>query len=304
VPSHPTAVLAVIVTVPTLIPVTIPVAASIAAIVGSELVQVTVDEDVRVTFAPTQTEVGPVIVGREWTVIVRVLEHPVAGMVAVIVTTPLLTPVTSPPAEIVAIAGIELAHVTPAGPRVLVEPTQISVGPVIRGLGFTVTVTKFVEQPTTSVTIYEVVTVGATITVLPVKVAPPVVAVQVYGPPAPPVAVSEDVLPAQITEGVAATATGSIAVIDNPSTKIISLSVAVPTNLFLAFNMPKNVPPAPPAKVGAVKLNAKFTQTPAPPASVIVLKPTNWAVPNPAPLTQERTYENGLSFTQNSSAIS
>jgi hypothetical protein len=179
VPSQPIAVLPVMVTVPTLIPVTIPVAASIAAIVGSELVQVTVDEEVRVTFAPTQTEVGPVIVGREWTVIVRVLEHPVAGMVAVIVTTPLLTPVTSPPAEIVAIAGIELAHVTPVAPRVMVEPTQTSIGPVIIGLGLTVTVTVLEVQPTTSNTVYIVVMVGVTITGFPIKAAPPVDAIQV-----------------------------------------------------------------------------------------------------------------------------
>lgn len=129
-------------TVPALTPVTAP-PALIVAMVISELLHVP-PEGVPVSgveVLPTQTEAGPVMVGRLLTVTGKVPKQPV-GNVYVMITLPPLTPVTTPLLLTVALEVLELLHVPPGtdAKSAMVEPTQTVGGPVTTGLGFTVTV--------------------------------------------------------------------------------------------------------------------------------------------------------------------
>jgi hypothetical protein len=109
-----------------------------------------IPDPVNVIVAPSQTAVGPVMVGCALTVIVTVLEHPLL-LVYVIVVVPGFTPVTTPALFTVATAGVADVHgLTAAGVpdpvNVIVAPSQTTVGPVMVGCALTVIVT-VLEHP-------------------------------------------------------------------------------------------------------------------------------------------------------------
>lgn len=139
------------VTAPPTTPVTTPDVELIVAVPASLLLQVPPGVKlVTVPVAPTHTaDVPPIAPGLALTVTVLVTLQPV-GNVYDICDVPAVNPFTMPSAEpMVAIAGLLLAHVPPAGvePSVVAEPAQIDAVPVITvGIGFTVT-SRVVEQP-------------------------------------------------------------------------------------------------------------------------------------------------------------
>jgi hypothetical protein len=141
----------VIVEFPANTPVTSPVFEMVAAAVLPEfhaLDVAAVGEPVSCKVAFSQTEAPPVIVGRGFTVIVEVREHPLS-LVYVIVVEPADRPTTSPSSETVAtevlldIQGDEVAAV-PFPVNCKVASLQTVVPPEIVGSEFTVMVIKAV----------------------------------------------------------------------------------------------------------------------------------------------------------------
>ena len=109
-----------------------------------------VPDPVNVIVDPSQTAVGPVIVGSALTVIVTVLEQPLL-LVYVITVVPAATPVTTPALVTVATPVFEDVHgLTAAGVpdpvNVIVDVLQTVNGPEIDGNALTVIVT-VLEHP-------------------------------------------------------------------------------------------------------------------------------------------------------------
>lgn len=111
--------------------------------------------------------------------------QPVAVSVKTKVTEPTAIPVTNPELLTVAIEALLLAHVPPVvGDNCVVKPAQISSAPEIEtvGLAVTVIVNVLVQPVAVSVKVITDVPLDTPVTVLPLTVATPVVAL-VHDPP-------------------------------------------------------------------------------------------------------------------------
>jgi hypothetical protein len=143
----------VITLVPGLTPVTTPALVTVATPVLEEVQGLTaagVPDPVNVIVEPSQTVVGPLIVGCALTVIVTVLLHPLL-LVYVMVVVPGPCPVTTPALLTVATPVFDDVHgLTAAGVpdpvNVMVALSQTAVGPLIVGCALTVIVT-VLEHP-------------------------------------------------------------------------------------------------------------------------------------------------------------
>jgi hypothetical protein len=137
----------VIALVPPETPVTTPELFTVATLGVADtqgLVTFGVAEPVNVLEKPTQTFGVPVIVGKGFTVIVRVTVQPLL-LVYVIILVPAETPVTTPELLTVATLGVAdtqgfVAFGVAEPVKLVVKPTQTVGLPVIVGKGFTVIV--------------------------------------------------------------------------------------------------------------------------------------------------------------------
>ena len=201
--------------VPTATPVTVPLSEPTVAAAALLLIHTPPPmESLKVVVSFAHTADGPIMaVGERLTVIVVLALQP-ANDVYVITVVPVATPKTLP-AKTVATVVTELTHVPPIGLSlsVIIAPTHSAVGPVMIGIGFTVTIA-VLAQPVGNV--YEMTAVpgnapltmpdvGMTAAILPAPEVhkPPVVAsISVVVAPA-----HTDNVPAVIVAGRALTVT-------------------------------------------------------------------------------------------------
>jgi len=231
------------VTEPPETPVTRPALVTVAT-AGLLLAQVPPVVGDKVVVEPTQISLRPVMLteGNALTVTAGVgaETHPVLVLVKVKVAVPAAIPSTTPPLVTVATAGLLLTQVPPVvGDKVVVEPTQILLKPVMLTIGAALTVTKPVgadTQPVTaSVNVKEAVpaetpvTTPALVTVatagLLLTHVPPVVGDKV-------VVLPTQILvePVMLTAGAAFTVTGAVGADTQPVLEWVKVKVAEPAD--------------------------------------------------------------------------
>ena len=264
------------VAIPAVTPVTTPASVTVAT-AGLLLIQVPPVEGDKVVVAPTQIVLAPVILtaGCASKVTAEVVAEQFGEvlLVNVNVAVPADIPVTKPPFVTVAIAGALLTQVPPlVGDKVVVEPTQIVLIPVILTTGNAVTETAPVgaevqpvdvsvkvkvalpaETPVTTPAFVTVATPGALLAQVP-----PVVGDSVVVKPTQML-----LAPKMLTTGNGSTATGDVVVIQ-PVNVLVKVKVALPAD----------TPVTTPALVTVATPGALLVHVPPETGNKVVVAPT------------------------------